>query len=50
MLRLETVQLLLQRHADPKVKNQAGGTAMKWALEHGNTDIASLLKAAGEVE
>ena len=47
---LETVQLLLQWHADPKVKNQAGGTANKWALENGNTDIVGLLKAAGETE
>jgi ankyrin repeat protein len=40
----------LAKSADPTVKTEAGATALKWALQTQNTEIAELLKKAGARE
>lgn len=43
-----SVSLLLQAGADPRLKSSDGRTAAEWAESAGHTDIAALLKPAGE--
>jgi hypothetical protein len=47
---VEMVRLLLSRSADPNAKADSGATALKWALQAQNTDIAGLLRKAGATE
>jgi ankyrin repeat protein len=44
--RLSTVQLLIERGADIRIKNKEGKTAMDCAREKGHKDIVTLLEAA----
>ncbi|WP_301101679.1 ankyrin repeat domain-containing protein [Propionivibrio sp.] len=44
---IAVVQLLLKNRADPAITNENGDTAIDWALKSDNTDIESLLRAAG---
>jgi ankyrin repeat protein len=46
----DVAKLLLAQRADPNAKNDAGGTALQWALKGGNTDLAQILKQAGAKE
>lgn len=41
------VEVLLQHKADPTLSNENGLTALDWAQKSANTDIATLLRAAG---
>lgn len=41
------VQLLLDRHADPQVKDRWGGTALRDAEREGHQQVAALLKSRG---
>jgi ankyrin repeat protein len=41
------VHLLLERGANPDVRDQAGRTALDWALTQGNTPVARALRDAG---
>jgi ankyrin repeat protein len=41
------VKLLLGGGADPNAKNDAGATALQWALRGGNTEIAQVLRGGG---
>jgi ankyrin repeat protein len=43
----ETAKLLIWQVADVNVETDRGDTALKWALETKNTDIAKLLQQAG---
>ncbi|MGH8727052.1 MAG: ankyrin repeat domain-containing protein [Burkholderiales bacterium] len=43
----ETVLMLLGNDADIDLKNERGGTALGWALDAGNSDIAELVIKAG---
>ncbi len=47
---IETARLLLWEVADAKIKNDAGATALQWALKSGHTDLAALLRQAGATE
>ena len=45
--RSETVTLLLANKANPMIKNKGGWSALKWAFENQNKDIAIQLKEGG---
>jgi ankyrin repeat protein len=47
---IDVVKLLLARSASPSVQTETGATALKWALQTQNTDIAQLLRKAGATE
>ena len=47
---VDVVKLLLSQRADPNLKNDAGASALQWALKGGNTELAQLLKQAGATE
>ncbi|MDR1934869.1 MAG: ankyrin repeat domain-containing protein [Candidatus Accumulibacter sp.] len=44
---VEAVKALLKHRADPNIVNDRDETAVDWALKGKNTDIESLLRAAG---
>ena len=41
------MRLLLANNADPTIENEAGDTAVDWAMKSGNTDIEAILREAG---
>ncbi|WP_263772193.1 ankyrin repeat domain-containing protein [Propionivibrio soli] len=43
----KVVDLLLKNEADPTITNENGETAVDWALKSRNTEIESVLRAAG---
>jgi ankyrin repeat protein len=45
--RLDAVEDLLHRHADPNVADGAGVTPLQAALAHNETEIAAALRHAG---
>ncbi len=47
---INTVQALLDAGADVNAKQKYGGTALKYAIAQGHTEIVELLKQAGAKE
>jgi ankyrin repeat protein len=46
--RVEIVKLLLSHGADPNLVNSDGATALDYALSRGNSEIAELIRTAGQ--